>query len=327
MSRSSSARFNDNLLKSALGILVTFRLAEQAGINAATLAMIASALFIAPFFLFSGASGTLSDRFDKALIARWVKIVEIGIMALGAWGLWQGSVPVLLVTLFCLGTHSTVFGPIKYALLPQHLQEHELVAGNALIEAGTFLAILLGTIIGGSIALFGNGPLMVGVFGVVAAVAGWIAARQIPTAPPSYDGDAPRVRLLHDTIDVVTHVTSRPKLLLPILATSWFWLFAFIVVSGLPVFAKDVLFANEQVVTMMLALFAIGVGHRLDPRREAAARRGERPLRAVVGRRDGHLRHRPAPGERERAGDRNQRISSTPAHSWPGRAAGASSSI
>ena len=252
--------FNDNLLKSALGILVTFRLADQAGINAASLAMIASALFIAPFFLFSGASGTLSDRYDKALIARWVKLAEIGIMALGAWGLWQGSMPVLLATLFCLGTHSTVFGPIKYALLPQHLQEHELVAGNALIEAGTFLAILAGTIIGGSTALFGTGPLMVGAFGVVAAIVGWLSARQIPTAPPSYSGEAPRVRLLHDTIDVVRHVTSRPKLLLPILATSWFWLFAFIVVSGLPVFAKDVLFANEQVVTMMLALFAIGVG-------------------------------------------------------------------
>jgi acyl-[acyl-carrier-protein]-phospholipid O-acyltransferase/long-chain-fatty-acid--[acyl-carrier-protein] ligase len=252
--------FNDNLLKSALGILVTFRLAEQSGLNAAALAMVASALFISPFFLFSGASGTLSDRFDKALIARWVKVAEIGIMALGAWGLWQGSVPVLLTTLFCLGTHSTVFGPIKYALLPQHLDEHELVAGNALIEAGTFLAILLGTIIGGSIALLGNGPLTVGAVGVVGAIAGWLSARQIPTAPPSYTGDAPRVRLFRDTIDVVSYVTDRPKLLLPILATSWFWLFAFIVVSGLPVFAKDVLFANEQVVTMMLALFAIGVG-------------------------------------------------------------------
>ena len=251
---------NDNLLKSALGILVTFRLAEQSGMNAATLAMIASALFIAPFFLFSGASGTLSDRFDKALIARWVKIAEIGIMALGAWGLWRGSVPVLLTTLFCLGTHSTVFGPIKYALLPQHLDEHELVAGNALIEAGTFLAILAGTIVGGSIALLGNGPLIVGGIGVVGAIGGWLSARQIPTAPPSFAGEAPRIRLLHDTIDVVTHVTNRPQLLLPILATSWFWLFAFIVVSGLPVFAKDVLFANEQVVTMMLALFAVGVG-------------------------------------------------------------------
>jgi acyl-[acyl-carrier-protein]-phospholipid O-acyltransferase/long-chain-fatty-acid--[acyl-carrier-protein] ligase len=251
---------NDNLLKSALGILVTFRLAEQSGMNAASLAMIASALFISPFFLFSGASGTLSDRYDKAVIARWVKLAEIAIMAMGAWGLWQGSVPVLLATLFCLGTHSTVFGPIKYALLPQHLHEHELVAGNALIEAGTFLAILLGTIVGGSIALLGKGPLFVGAIGVAGAFIGWLSSRQIPTAPPSYAGEAPRVRLFHDTIDVVSYVTNRPKLLLPILATSWFWLFAFIVVSGLPVFAKDVLFANEQVVTMMLALFAIGVG-------------------------------------------------------------------
>src|SRR4029453_12581741 len=251
---------NDNLLKSALGILVTFRLAEQSGMNAATLSMVASALFIAPFFLFSGASGTLSDRFDKALIARWVKIAEIGIMALGAWGLWRGSVPVLLTTLFCLGTHSRVFGPIRYALLPQHLDEHELVAGNALIEAGTFLAILAGTIIGGSIALLGNGPLIVGTIGVIGAIFGWRASFQIPRPPPSYTGEAPRIRLVRDTIDVVTHVTNRPQLLLPILATSWFWLFAFIVVSRLPVFAKDVLFANEQVVTMMLALFAIGVG-------------------------------------------------------------------
>src|SRR5262245_7594457 len=153
--------FNDNLLKSALGIVVTFRLAEEAHLDAASLVMIAGAVFIAPFFLFSGASGTLADRIDKSTIARLVKIAEIGIMALGAWGLWLGSVPLLFAALFCLGTHSTVFGPIKYALLPQHLREEELVAGNALIEAGTFLAILLGTILGGSIVMLGNGATIV----------------------------------------------------------------------------------------------------------------------------------------------------------------------
>ena len=120
--------FNDNLLKSALAIFVTFRLAGDSGIDAATLVMIAGGLFIAPFFLFSGASGTLADRVDKAAIARWVKVAEIGIMGLGAWGLARESVPVLLAALFCLGTHSTVFGPIKYALLPQHLRDDELVA-------------------------------------------------------------------------------------------------------------------------------------------------------------------------------------------------------
>jgi hypothetical protein len=153
-----------------------------------------------------------------------------------------------------------VFGPIKYALLPQHLHEEELVAGNALIEAGTFLSILLGTILGASVVLLANGALIVGGLGVVAASIGWLASRQIPAAPPAAGAEAPRPRFIHDTIAVVGHVTARPTLLLPILAASWFWLFGLIVVSGLAAFAKDVLFANEQVVTMMLALFAVGVG-------------------------------------------------------------------
>ena len=238
--------FNDNLLKSALGILVAYRLADRSGLDAGSLAMVASALFIAPYFLFSGASGTLCDRFDKALIARWVKIAEIAIMAVGAWGLWRGSVPILLGTLFCLGTHSTVFGPIKYALLPQHLRDDELVAGNALIEAGTFLAILAGTILGGSLALVGNSALIVGALGTVGAIGGWLSARQIPPAPPSFGADPPRIRLVRDTLDVVGYVAVRRPLLLPILATSWFWLFGLVILSGLPVFAKDVLFANDS---------------------------------------------------------------------------------
>ena len=170
--------FNDNLLKNALGIYVIFVLVTgtgaEAGVDvggsrmaAATLVLLAQALFIAPFFLFSGVSGTLADRVDKAAIARWVKVVEIGIMALGGLGLWLASVPLLLAAVFALGTHSTVFGPIKYALLPQHLRDDELVAGNALIEAGTFLSILLGTIIGGSVVLMAGGPAIVGVIGVV----------------------------------------------------------------------------------------------------------------------------------------------------------------
>jgi len=251
--------FNDNLLKSALAIVVTYRLAQESGVDAAVLVMIAGGLFIAPFFLFSGASGTLADRVDKAAIARWVKVAEIGIMALGAWGLWLNSLPLLLAALFCLGTHSTVFGPIKYALLPEHLGEHELVAGNALIEAGTFLAILFGTILGGSLVLGRHGALVVGTCGLTAALAGAAAARQIPAAPPR-TSDQPRPRLIRDSVAVLGYATSRPTLLLPILAISWFWLLGATVVAGLPVLARDVLFANEQVVTLMLALFAVGIG-------------------------------------------------------------------
>ena len=174
--------FNDNLLKNALGIYVIFVLVSGTGaaagvdiggqrLSAANLILLAQALFIAPFFLFSGVSGTLADRVDKAVIARWVKVVEIGIMATGGLGLWLANVPLLLTAVFALGTHSTVFGPIKYALLPQHLHDAELVAGNALIEAGTFLSILLGTIIGGSVVLMPNGPFLVGVLGVACAAA------------------------------------------------------------------------------------------------------------------------------------------------------------
>ncbi len=250
--------FNDNLLKSALAIFVTYRLAAEAGTDAAALVMLAGGIFIAPFFLFSGASGTLADRVEKSAIARWVKIAEVAIMAVGAAGFAAGSVPLLFLTLFGLGTHSTVFGPIKYALLPEHLQDAELVAGNALIEAGTFLAILLGTILGGSLMLIDNGALVVGVLGVGVAVAGWLSARWIPAAPPTLT-TVERPRLFHDSIAVVRYVASRDDLFLPVLALSWFWLVGGTLVSGLPVFAKDVLFADEQVVTLMLALFAIGI--------------------------------------------------------------------
>jgi acyl-[acyl-carrier-protein]-phospholipid O-acyltransferase/long-chain-fatty-acid--[acyl-carrier-protein] ligase len=252
--------FNDNLLKSALGIYVTFALAAQSGMKPGTLVMLTGAIFIAPFFLFSGASGTFADRTDKAVIARWVKIVEIGIMAAGAAGLYFSSLTLLFLAIFALGTHSTVFGPIKYALLPQHLHEDELVAGNALIEAGTFLSILCGTIVGGSIALLGQGPLIIAAIGCGGAAIGWLAARLIPPAPPTAGADAPRPRLIADSLSVVSHVTARPALLVPVLAISWFWLFGATIVSGLPVFAKDVLFADEHVVTLMLALFALGVG-------------------------------------------------------------------
>jgi acyl-[acyl-carrier-protein]-phospholipid O-acyltransferase/long-chain-fatty-acid--[acyl-carrier-protein] ligase len=250
--------FNDNLLKSGLAIFVTYRLATEGGTDASTLVMLAGAIFIAPFFLFSGASGTLADRLDKARIARWVKIAEIFIMATGAAGFALSSVPLLLLALFGLGTHSTVFGPIKYALLPEHLVEHELVAGNALIEAGTFLAILVGTILGGSLMQVDNGALVVGVLGVAVALTGWISSRFIPLAPPRTAAVA-RPRLFRDSIDVVKHIAARDDLFKTVLALSWFWLISGTLVSGLPVFAKDVLFANEQVVTLMLATFAIGV--------------------------------------------------------------------
>jgi acyl-[acyl-carrier-protein]-phospholipid O-acyltransferase / long-chain-fatty-acid--[acyl-carrier-protein] ligase len=263
--------FNDNLLKNALGIYVIFVLVTGTGADAgvdvagsrlpaATLVLLAQALFIAPFFLFSGVSGTLADRVDKSVIARWVKVVEIGIMALGGLGLWLANVPLLLAAVFALGTHSTVFGPIKYALLPQHLRDDELVAGNALIEAGTFLSILLGTIIGGSVVLMAGGPAIVGVIGVACAIVGTVTARLIPPAPPAAGADRPKPRLFADSFAVVMHIVRRRDLFLPVLAISWFWTFGATIIALLPDFAKNVLYADGHVVTLMLALFALGVG-------------------------------------------------------------------
>ena len=251
--------FNDNLLKSAMGIVVTFRLAAESGLGSASLVMLAGAVFIAPFFLFSGASGTLADRVDKSLIARFVKLAEIVIMTLGAVGLWLSSVPLLFAALFCLGTHSTVFGPIKYrpasTAPPRRRTRCRQCPHRGRHVPGDPV---------GDDSRRQRGPPR----------QRCAHRRQLrrPQRSPRLACGAPdpagavlgarcaRPRLLRDTIAVVGHVTSRPALLLPILAVSWFWLFGATVVSGLPAFAKDVLFANEQVVTMMLALFAIGVG-------------------------------------------------------------------
>jgi MFS family permease len=252
--------FNDNLLKSALGVLAAYRLAQTSGIDAGALAMLAGALFIAPFVLFSGAAGTLADRIDKSRIARAVKLAEIVIMLFGGAALMMENLPALLAALFLLGLHSTVFGPVKYALLPQHLADADLVAGNALVDAGTFLAILLGTLLGSALILAPGGATWVGAVGVGAAIGGWIAARALPPAAPSDPAAVPRPRLLADGVAVIRHVADDGALRGPILALSWFWALGGTVVSGLPVLARDTLGADESAVTLMLAIFALGVG-------------------------------------------------------------------
>jgi MFS family permease len=175
--------FNDNLFKNALVVLLTFNAAQWTTLKPELLANLAAGIFILPFFLFSATAGQLADKYDKATLARLVKVLEIFIMLVAGTGFWLHSLPVLMGALFLLGLHSTVFGPVKYAILPQHLQEEELVGGNALIEAGTFVAILLGTLVGGLMAGLGDGTLWITAGGLTVAVAGYLASRGIPTAP------------------------------------------------------------------------------------------------------------------------------------------------
>jgi len=175
--------FNDNLFKNALVVLLTFQTAQWSSLQPELLANLAAGIFMLPFFLFSATAGQLADKFDKARIARLVKLLEIAIMLLAGIGFYWHSLPVLLTSLFFMGLHSTLFGPVKYAILPQHLQTAELVGGNALVEAGTFVAILLGTLAGGLLTGVPNGVMWVTGACLLTAVLGYVGSRAIPAAP------------------------------------------------------------------------------------------------------------------------------------------------
>lgn len=247
--------FNDNLFKTAMVILVTFHIyndpTKEASFNA-----IAGAVFILPFFLFSALAGQLADASDKARIIRIVKTAEIIIMMAGAAGLLIGNVPLMLLALFAMGVHSSFFGPIKYAILPQHLERDEVLGGTGLVEAGTYGAILLGTIAGGLI------PAHIAAAGVlvVAAVGRWVGG-QVPPAPPEPDAPQPRMdwHIVRSSITLVNATLHIPRLFLAILSISFFWAMGAVLAAQFPPLVKNVLHANEQVATLFLAIFSVGV--------------------------------------------------------------------
>ncbi len=170
--------FNDNLLKFAMLFLANFGLYAAQPDKAELLAAAATGLFILPYFLFSALAGQVADMVDKARIVRWIKLAEVGIMAIALGGFWLQSIPILLLSLFLMGLHSTMFGPIKYAIIPQHLRPDEIMGGTGLIESGTFLAILGGQLLAGMVP-----PWVAGVIAVSLAVAGWVASLAVPPAP------------------------------------------------------------------------------------------------------------------------------------------------
>ncbi len=252
--------FNDNLFKNALVVLLTFQAASWTTLAPEILTNLAAAIFIFPFFIFSASAGQLADKYDKARLARIVKLVEIVIMGLAAIGLVLGSLAFLFAALFLLGLHSTLFGPVKYAILPQHLAAHELVAGNALVEAGTFVAILVGTIAGGLLAGAGGHPAWIAVAGLCVALLGFIASLSIPSAPAPVPTLKVSLNPFTETWNNIGFARRKRTVFLAIVGISWFWLYGALFLAQFPVYALKVLGGDEASVTLLLAMFTIGIG-------------------------------------------------------------------
>lgn len=230
------------------------------GVAASQMIALSGGIFILPFFLFSATSGQIADKFEKTKIIMIIKFAEILIMALALFGLVYEHFAFLLLVLFLMGTHSAFFGPIKYSILPQHLKNDEILAGNALVEAGTFLAILMGTICGGVlINLDSNANLIVGVGLVTVAVIGFLMSRKIPNAA-AVD---PKVQIEWNPVTPTYRVYKLAKqnasVLFSIYAISWFWFFGAVMLSLFPIYCKEVLSAGASVVTLFLAIFSIGI--------------------------------------------------------------------
>ena len=251
--------FNDNVYKNVLVILAVYHASLYTSMPPALLSNVAAGLFILPFVLFSGIAGQLADRYDKALVLKIVKGFEILIMIAAAFGFAAQSIEILLAALFMMGVHSTFFAPAKYGLLPEVLRDRELVGGNALLEMGTFVAILLGTLTAGLLAAIGHRGVITTMLIAIATV-GFAFSLAIPKLQPA----APRLKVdwrpWTSTWDNIRAARERRSVFQSILGISWFWFYGALVLAQLPLYAKDELGGSEQVVTLLLVIFSCGVG-------------------------------------------------------------------
>lgn len=251
--------FNDNIYKNTLVILATYQAATYTSIDPRLLTNLAGGLFILPYVVFSGLAGQLADRFDKTLVLKIVKAAEILIMALAGVGFALHNLGILLTALFLMGTHSTFFAPAKYGLLPEVLDDAELVGGNALVEMGTFLAILFGTLGAGLLAARGDVGVITTAM-VAVAVIGFIVSLGIPSLRPAAPNLKVDWRLWTSTWDNLRVAHTSRVVFLSLLGISWFWFYGALVLAQLPLYTKNVLGANEQIVTLTLIVFSLGIG-------------------------------------------------------------------
>ena len=251
---------NDNLFKFAFTVMVTYQL-ESRWLTPELAGLVIGALFILPFLLFSATSGQLADKYDKAAIMRLVKWLEIAIMALAGWGFVHGDVVVLLACVFGMGLHSTLFGPVKFAYLPQHLSERELTGGNGMVEMGTFVAILLGSVAGGLlIALPEVGAKAAAIACLGVAILGRLVAQAIPSSPSKDPGLSINWNPFSETWRNLKLAHGNVVVFRSLLGISWMWFFGAVFLAQFPSFAKDVLHGDEHVASLLLVVFSVGIG-------------------------------------------------------------------
>jgi 1-acyl-sn-glycerol-3-phosphate acyltransferase len=250
---------NDNLFKFAFTVLITYQL-QVSWLPPALAGLVIGALFILPFLLFSATSGQLADKYDKARLIRLVKSLEIAIMALAAWGFLRSDPVVLLACVFLMGLHSTLFGPVKFAYLPQHLNERELTGGNGMVEMGTFVAILLGNVAGGLLVAVPGGTHYVAVACIAVAVLGRLTAQAVPTSPSTDPGLVINWNPVTETLRNLKLAHGNLVVFRSLLGISWMWFFGAAFLTEFPAFAKVVLHGDEQVASLLLVVFSIGIG-------------------------------------------------------------------
>jgi MFS family permease len=252
--------FNDNLFKTTLITLVAFHAASLTTLDSGMLVTILPGVFILPYFLFSATAGQLADKYEKSLIIRIVKICEIGIMLFASAGFYLHNLWLLIAALFMMGMHSTLFGPVKYSYLPQHLSEQELVGGNGMVEMGTFVAILLGQVLGAWLAIQHPHELITSVAILAIAVLGYWHSRQVPSSPPQAPDLTVNWNPITETFRSVQFIWQHQVVWLAVIAISWFWFYGATLLAQFPNFAKLILHGDERVFILLLTTFSIGIG-------------------------------------------------------------------
>lgn len=253
--------FNDNIFKTALITLVAFHASMlNTAIDSATLVTLLPGLFILPFFLFSATAGQIADKYEKSQIIRLVKVFEIAIMLFASSGFYLHSIWLLATALFMMGMHSTLFGPVKYAYLPQHLHQDELVGGNGMVEMGSFVAILLGQVLGAWLGAQHNHVLLVNIAILSVAIIGYWMSRGVPRSPAADPSLKINWNPLTETLNNIQFIWQHQTIWLAIIGISWFWFYGATLLAQFPNFAKDILLGDESVFILLLSVFSIGIG-------------------------------------------------------------------